>query len=366
MPPSAKPPSLRRILPMAGSISASPPYRSGNIFAAKQAMREALHVAPGHHAAANLNSFMRLTGEAEAGEALLMDTVTRFPDAVAARLNLAAEFLQEDRSDEALSLLDTPFPPEMRQHAGLQRALALIKLGRLAEALALIDAIGDVAPALEPLKQWRLTLAASSAGNSVQAAQVARVMAQALQAPEMLPEHRIMAHYDLAKFHAQNGGPAQAFEHWQSGHDLRAKMQPFSRAEHASFVDATIELFSAARLGGPRAANSDAAPVFAVGMPRSGITLVEQILAAHPQIHGAGERAALAQAFYHLGDANHPAAVRRAAAMDAPALTDAAATYLAALDALDPHTSRIIDKMPGNFLDLGCWVISGDSAPDRP
>ena len=56
-------------------------------------------------------------------------------------------------------------------------------------------------------------------------------------------------------------------------------------------------------------------------------------------------------------------AVRRAAAMDAPALTDAAATYLAALD---PHISRIIDKMPGNFLDLGCWVISGDSAPDRP
>jgi tetratricopeptide (TPR) repeat protein len=333
-------------------------YRSGNIFVAKQAMREALRVAPGHHAAAaNLGSFMRLTGEAEAGEKLLAETVATSPDAAAARINVAAEYLQEDRATEALALLEAPFPAEMRQHAELQRALALIKLGRIKEALTIIEALGTLPPALEPLKQWRLVLAAAAMGHAAEAGAAAGAMAQALQAPDILPEHRIMAEYDLARFHSKANDPVSAFVHWQKGHDLLAKMQPFSRADHERFVDTTIELFSAARLAGPHAANSAAAPVFIVGMPRSGTTLAEQILAAHRQVHGAGERNTLSQAFYQLGRGNDPAAVRRIAALDAETLTSAGAKYLAELHALDPQASRIVDKMPGNFLYLGLMSL---------
>ncbi len=254
-------------------------YRNGDIFAAKQAMREALRVAPGHHAAAaNLGSFMRLTGEPEAGEKLLMETVAGSADAAAARINLAAELLQEDRVTEALTLLEAPFPAEMHQHAALQRALALIKLRRVEEALAMIEALGTLPPALEPLKQWRLVLAARMRGNDAEAVQAAGVMARALQAPGIVPEHRIMAEYDLARFYPQTNDLISAFSHWQKGHDLLAKTQPFSRAEHERFVDATIELFSATRLAGPRTANIDPAPIFIVGMPRSGTTLAEQII----------------------------------------------------------------------------------------
>jgi hypothetical protein len=81
---------------------------------------------------------------------------------------------------------------------------------------------------------------------------------------------------------------------------------------------------------------------------------VEQILASHPAIHGAGERSALGVLFHQAGGAlEKAAAVQRVGALDGPALDTHAAAYLAALRALDPAASRIIDKMPSNFRHLG-------------
>jgi tetratricopeptide (TPR) repeat protein len=332
-------------------------YRRGDIYAAKQAMREALRADPGNAAAAaNLGSFMRLTGEVEAGEALLTETVKQNPSAAAARINLAAEFLSENRAAEALALLAAEVPAEMQQHADLQRALALLTLGRRGQAMAILNRLGKLPPALEPLRQWRLVLAAHAAGNGAEARRAAQAMAAALEAPEILPEHRIMAHYDLAKFHS-GAAPEKAFFHWQKGHDLLAQSQPFSRTAHKAFVDTCIEIFSAARLAGPRAANQDEAPVFIVGMPRSGTTLAEQILAAHGQVHGAGERSALGWAFQRLGGGQDAAALRRIAALEEPALTEAGAAYLAELHGLAPEAARIVDKMPGNFMYLGLMAL---------
>ena len=88
-------------------------------------------------------------------------------------------------------------------------------------------------------------------------------------------------------------------------------------------------------------------------MPRSGTTLCEQILAAHRDVHGAGERSALPQAFAALGGGDDAGAVARIAALDADALDAAAAQYLAELHALAPDKARIVDKLPGNFIYLG-------------
>jgi Tfp pilus assembly protein PilF len=340
-------------------------YRQGHIQDAKTAMRQALLSAPGHAAAtANLGAFMRISGEAEASEALLRESLVRAPENAGARLNLVAELLQEERPADALALLDAaPALPKDKaalRHWHLQRALALLQLSRPADArpvLAALAALGPIPPALAPLWHWRLLLLALAEGAGAGAREQASQMAAALAAmgPEAVPEHQIMAHYDLAKFWSGQNDHDTAFDHWQAGHALLRRFQPFSREADAVFVDTNIAHFDRARFAeGARAGNADPAPVFIVGMPRSGTTLCEQILAAHAQVHGAGERVALGQMFAALGGGHDTAAaVQRIAGLDAGTLDSAAARYLADLHVLAPDKARIVDKMPGNYLYLG-------------
>ncbi len=339
-------------------------YRQGHIEDAKTAMRQALLSAPGHPAAAaNLGAFMRITGEVEAGEALLRDSLARGPENAGARLNLVAMLLQEERSADALALLDAaPALPEDKatlRHWHLQRALALLQLGRPAEArpvLASLAALGPIPTAFAPLWHWRLVLLALAEDDGAGAREQARQMTAALvtMGPEAVPEHQIMAHYDLAKFWSGQNEHDTAFGHWEAAHALLRRFQPFSREAHAACIDTNIGILDRGRFEGARAGNADPAPVFIVGMPRSGTTLCEQILAAHAQVYGAGERVALGQMFAALGDGHETAAtVHRIAGLDAAMLDAAATRYLADLHALAPDKTRIVDKMPGNYLYLG-------------
>jgi Tfp pilus assembly protein PilF len=341
-------------------------YRQGHIEDAKAAMRQALIRAPGHPAAsANLGAFMRITGESEGSETLLRETIQREPGNTGARLNLAADLLQSERTAEALALLDAAAPPaddlRAQRHWHLQRALALLQLKRPHEARAAIDAFAALGPCpleFAPLLLWRLVLLALAENDPQGAAGQAEHMEQALAAAgaKVTPEHRIMAHFDLAKFWSGRNDHARAFRHWTQGHALLKTSQPFSRKDHAAFVDANIAAFTTARFKtGPRARNADTAPVFIVGMPRSGTTLCEQILAAHRDVHGSGERMALPRAFAALGGSgrNDAASVERIAGLDADTLDTAATQYLAELHALAPDKTRIVDKLPGNYSYLG-------------
>ena len=339
-------------------------YRQGAIEDAKTAMRQVLLFAPDHAVAtSNLAAFMRISGQSDAAENLLRRQLAQNADDVGARLNLVAELLQEERAAEALAVLDEGgapgSDPRAVRHWHLQKSLALLQLRRFGEAKAVFDALAALGPIpaeIVPLWHWRQVLLALGEGNGAAAREAAGRMEAALDAmgPEAVPEHQIMAHYDLAKFWSGNAAPARAFGHWVAGHKLLSRSQPFSRDAHRAFVDASIAHFDHARfVRGPRAGNNDPAPVFIVGMPRSGTTLIEQILDAHRDAHGAGERVALGQAFYGLGRGDGAAAVQRIAALDAAALDAAARHYLAALHALAPDAKRVVDKMPGNFNYLG-------------
>jgi tetratricopeptide (TPR) repeat protein len=340
-------------------------YRQGAIEEAKIAMRQALAKAPGHAAAtANLGAFMRISGEPAAAEALLRDTLVRDPANAGAKLNLAADLLQDERPAEALALLEPDDPSTddiaVKSHWRLQRALALLQLGRGPEARRVLETLASsapVPPALAPLWRWRLVLLALLEGKTAEAQWQAARMEESLAAmgAEAIPEHQIMARFDLAKFWDGQGDGAAAFRQWEQGHSLLRASQPFSRADHAAMIDATMARLDKNRFAGrPRASNTDPAPVFIVGMPRSGTTLCEQILAAHRDVHGAGERPHLAWAVAALagrGDGAHAAA--QIAELRSEALDRTAEDYLARLHALAPDKSRIVDKMPGNYMHLG-------------
>ena len=111
-----------------------------------------------------------------------------------------------------------------------------------------------------------------------------------LARPELSDQSRINLNFSLARHYETLGEVDAAFCHYRSGNDLKARNQPFDAARHVDYVDRLIatfdrDFFAARRDFGVQSE----LPVFIVGMPRSGTTLVEQILSSHPAVHGAGE-----------------------------------------------------------------------------
>lgn len=172
------------------------------------------------------------------------------------------------------------------------------------------------------------------------------------------PEARSLLHFRAGALLDRKGDHAAAFGHYRAGNDLRGG--GFDRAAHTARIDALIDAFGADPMGRlPRSAHRFRFPVFIVGMPRSGTSLVEQIIASHPAAHGAGERgeiAGLAEMMPGLlGTATpYPACVAEA---DRATLDDLAQRYHDALRALSLSAERITDKMPHNFLHLGLIAL---------
>jgi hypothetical protein len=123
--------------------------------------------------------------------------------------------------------------------------------------------------------------------------------------------------------------------------------------EYINNLTATFTRDFLARI--PHAENNNELPVFVVGMPRSGTTLVESILASHPDIYGAGELGYVTEISIKLGkllgnDLAFPASIND---MTVDAANSIAGEYISALRVLAGDATRVVDKFPSNFLYLG-------------
>ncbi len=335
-------------------------YRFGEADAAMRTLQRALEISPQHTlAAANLAALQALRGEHAAALARLRDVLEREPACIAARLNLANLLIHDREAAAALALLPDP-PPKGREgmHWRAQRAAALLMLGRRDEARTELAAATGVAGDAEIMMTWLqivLDDTEPEQDSKERTSRIERLVWLADTDGAALPEHRIIAHFDIAGLRIRQGRRSDAFPHWRKAHALLGIMQPFSRSAHGAFVAALRERFDAERLHrGARADNDDKTPVFIVGMPRSGTSLAEQILSAHPMVYGAGERLEVHELVMRVaGSVLTANSVKRLAALDEPALSDAADTFLGSLRDLAPKARLVIDKMPGNALHLG-------------
>jgi tetratricopeptide (TPR) repeat protein len=146
----------------------------------------------------------------------------------------------------------------------------------------------------------------------------------------------------------------EAFDYYQRANRLRAVA--YDHAGSKARFEALAHFFSGSQMPLlPRAANRSELPVFIVGMPRSGTTLVEAILASHAQVHGAGELDdvfLMQRELQDLSGANtsYPHCLE---SVSARVLDQVADRHLAKLQALAPDAARVTDKLPQNFLNLG-------------
>ena len=154
---------------------------------------------------------------------------------------------------------------------------------------------------------------------------------------------KTLLHFGLGKAYDDLAQYEDAFTHFAEGNRLRKKLIRYDinddrdlfariRAMHETITPSNVE-------------NAGPTPVFIVGMPRSGTSLVEQILASHSKVHGAGELAALENGIKTLGllDAQDPSSL----------LADLACDYRQTLNARGNGAAYITDKMPLNFRWVG-------------
>ena len=169
-----------------------------------------------------------------------------------------------------------------------------------------------------------------------------------LQQP-LRPREAVSLHYALGKYFDDVQQYDQAFEQYRHANVLkRERSQPYDRQRLVEAVDELIRVFSRGWYEQARANGvASTRPVFIIGMPRSGTSLVEQILASHPQAFGAGELTFWLQASNDYLDR-----VRRSAPVE-HLIGRLARDYLQLLQGLSPEALRVIDKMPGNFMYLG-------------
>ncbi|HVN98947.1 MAG TPA: sulfotransferase [Steroidobacteraceae bacterium] len=161
--------------------------------------------------------------------------------------------------------------------------------------------------------------------------------------------HAANLQHAVGKYHEDLGQADAAFAAHAAANALaRRSGLGYDRAATTARVDAIIAAYDRATLAALRMAGAGVAstrPVFVVGMPRSGTTLVEQMLATHPDVHGADELL-----FWNL--AAEPA--RRGSVGERAALmARLGAEYLAQLERLAPSAARVVDKLPGNFENIG-------------
>jgi len=159
----------------------------------------------------------------------------------------------------------------------------------------------------------------------------------------------LLLHFALGKAFMDIGDSDRAFAHLHAGNRMKRETIQYDPATTTAWLARVAAVFSPAllaRLGGQGAPGE--MPVFVLGMPRSGTTLVEQILASHPAISGAGELAHIQN--IAGGMAGFPEA---AGQLNAGELRGLGQTYLDQVAGLAHGRRYLVDKMPVNFVYAG-------------
>ena len=313
-------------------------------------------------------------------ESLLRRALELAPGFTAARANLAIVLYRLNRPTDALAELDQllAIEPDHLGHANL-KAAALGRLGDFGEAIALYEGVLAAAPG-QP-KVWMSfghmlkTVGRQADGVAAYRRAIAlrpelgeawwslanlktvrfddadiAAMEGALGLAGLSDDDRLHLDFALGKAREDRGEADRSFAHYAAGNALRRTQIVYEADETEAFVDRSIALltaeFFAARDGWGCPAPD---PIFILGMPRAGSTLIEQILASHAQVEGTTELPDLPLLARKVR--NYPEGLATLTADEAFALGE---EYLKRA-AVQRRTDRpfFIDKLPNNWAHVG-------------
>lgn len=316
--------------------------KRGRTHEAVRLLREAVRLAPGHAGlVGNLANALRSVDGRVAALPLLVRACELDPASGLLAYNLGTTLFEVGRLSEA--------------RGALERALALgeieaqvrVNLGRLDEVEGRLESAAE---------HWQRAaeLAPDLARPNYLLARIGRLRARApleklVSAAETPPSARAEAHFGLGYQLEREGDFARAFEHFRRGNALKAStLAAFDPRGHHAEVERLMRVFEREFFAARPGLHPSAQPIFIVGMPRSGTTLVESILATHSEVCAGGERTDINRLVRSLRPRGYP---EIAADLPAAELTTAAEAYLAGCNR--PSALRATDKLPGNYAHLG-------------
>jgi tetratricopeptide (TPR) repeat protein len=323
--------------------------------------QSALSLNPEHpQATVNLAKSLAAKGRHAEAVELLDSVLDRRPEDADARMVLANSLAELNRFEEAIQhyrLATATMPRLVRPLVGLRNLY--LRLGRFEDAYLSCIEIRE----LDPRNTAALVGIMRYPDARVPKEEAERVARLAADASLPISDRRQL-HFALSSHWESAGDYDAAFMHMERGHqlrriDLERQYRPYDAAEHIARTDRIIEAFNEdyfRRVAGFGVASD--LPVFVVGMPRSGTTLCEQILASHSKVYGAGEVPYMRAAERKLIDScsapgtagDHLGYV---AQLTSSLVRSLAERQLARLRKLAPTALRVVDKMPDNLDRLG-------------
>ncbi|RUW46390.1 sulfotransferase family protein [Mesorhizobium sp. M1A.F.Ca.ET.072.01.1.1] len=324
----------------------------GRVAAAVDFFRGAVDIRPDQLAARdNLGSSLKQLGQFEGAEEIYRGTIGRNPFHVRARIGLAETLQEAGRLDEAIALFRESLsirPKDAELLYGL--GVALMEKGKLAEAADLARQAVAIAPAMA--KAWLLLTQVKR--QTERDAELAGMEAEHAKAPQDSLA-RMQLSFGLGKANDDLKDYGRAFDYFAEGNAIRRKGIDYDPVRTRDEFEAMKSAFDKDFFEKHRPSDiSDDTPIFVVGMPRSGTTLVEQIIASHPQVFGAGElsilKSVVGKQFPMSMPGGFPSGI---ADMPDKAFAEAGQAYIDMLHARYPGFRHVTDKMPGNFLLVG-------------
>lgn len=251
--------------------------------------------------------------------------------------------------DNAIKTIDKAIAmAPKRQQAKVHKIDMLVSSGRNEEALELIEKVLESAQ--EPGNQFvgpYISLVALKQIKSKDDPRYAEMLALEEGVKKSPKNVYTSYYYSLAELHDYLGEYDQAFEYLKIASGARQKVVPFFGDDEKEVHDSLITQYTRDIIDRSRKHGHDSdVPVFILGMPRSGTTLTEQIIASHPDVYGAGELPFIVQTYREV----FPDDV-----VSSAGYKDYGDRYLEALRTRqwDGKTKRVTDKMPANYLYMG-------------
>ena len=330
--------------------------RVGRLADSENLLRRALELAPGFTAArANLATV--LYKQNRAAEAIAeLETIERQGDAHLGHSSLKAAALGRiGGHDEALALYRTilaslPDQPKVWMSFGhILKTVGEHQEGVAAyrRAIELQPSLGEAWWSLANLKTFRFDPADIEAMRGL------------LDGAALADEDRFHLHFALGKALEDAGDAEESFSHYAAGNRLRRSLLDYDPSEVSSHVERSIALFTPAFFAARAGQGCDAPdPIFVLGMPRAGSTLVEQILSSHPAIEGTAELPDIPAIARRLDGRK----TRGELSLYPECLADLDAGQLRALGEEYVSRTRVqrftdrpyfIDKLPNNWLHVG-------------